>query len=127
MNAHGSTSLSAPADVAAAAKVAPVAPPRPPNPYIVPAFITCILITGHLTFGILESYSKTVAAILVSIAIELVLGRLVYGKWPHPASAYISGISAGILVRSGQLWPYFLVSLISITSKYVPDTRLAAM
>jgi Na+-translocating ferredoxin:NAD+ oxidoreductase RnfD subunit len=47
------------------------------------------------------------------------MGRLTYGKWPHPASAYISGISAGILVRSTQLWPYFLVSLISIASKYV--------
>jgi hypothetical protein len=117
MNAHGSTSLSAPADVAAAAKVAPVAPPRPPNPYIVPAFITCILITGHLTFGILESYSKTVAAILVSIAIELVLGRLVYGKWPHPASAYITGISVGILIRSPAFWPFVLCAAISIVSK----------
>jgi len=47
------------------------------------------------------------------------MGRITYGKWPHPASAYISGISAGILVRSNLLWPYFLTSLISITSKYV--------
>ena len=39
------------------------------------------------------------------------MGRMTYGKWPHPASAYISGISAGILVRSPLLWPYFLVSL----------------
>ena len=36
------------------------------------------------------------------------MGRLTYGKWPHPASAYISGISAGILVRSPFLWPYVL-------------------
>jgi len=48
-----------------------------------------------------------------------VMGRITYGAWPHPASAYISGISAGILVRSPFLWPYFLTSLISITSKYV--------
>ena len=47
------------------------------------------------------------------------MGRITYGKWPHPASAYISGISAGILVRSPLLWPYFLASLVSITSKYV--------
>jgi hypothetical protein len=47
------------------------------------------------------------------------MGRLTYGAWPHPASAYISGISAGILVRSPFLWPYFLTSLISIASKYV--------
>src|SRR6185295_2260162 len=50
---------------------------------------------------------------------ELILGRLTYGRWPHPASAYITGISVGILVRSPFLWPYVLASLISIASKYV--------
>ena len=49
---------------------------------------------------------------------ELILGRLVDGKWPHLASAYITGISVGILVRSPAFWPYALCSLISITSKY---------
>jgi Na+-transporting NADH:ubiquinone oxidoreductase subunit NqrB len=90
-----------------------------PNPYLVPAFITCILIAGHLTFGILESYSQTAVAIVVSIVLELVLGRVFYGKWVHPASAYITGISVGILVRSPALWPYALCSAISICSKYV--------
>ena len=49
----------------------------------------------------------------------MVLGRLTYGRWPHLASAYITGISVGILVRSPFLWPYALGSLISIASKYV--------
>jgi hypothetical protein len=46
------------------------------------------------------------------------LGRLITGKWPHLASAYITGISVGILIRSPAFWPYVLCSLISITSKY---------
>src|SRR6185295_19972466 len=50
---------------------------------------------------------------------ELILGRLTYGHFPHLASAYITGISVGILVRSPFLWPYALASLISIVSKYV--------
>ena len=37
----------------------------------------------------------------------------------HPASAYISGISVGILVRSPAFWPYALCAAISIMSKYV--------
>src|SRR5262249_18602504 len=53
-----------------------------------------------------------------SIAMELILGRMIVGKWPHLASAYISGISVGILIRSPAFWPYALCSLISITSKY---------
>jgi Na+-translocating ferredoxin:NAD+ oxidoreductase RnfD subunit len=89
------------------------------NPYLVPAFITCILLVGHATFGILEGYDKTLLAIVVSIAIELALGRIFYGKWVHPASAYITGISVGILIRSPAYWPYALCSALSITSKYV--------
>jgi Na+-translocating ferredoxin:NAD+ oxidoreductase RnfD subunit len=109
--------------------ITPVLPPaagskrapwfRLDNRYIAPLLITCILLVGHLSFGILESYQKTVLAILISIAAEMVLGQIFFHTWPHPASAYISGISVGILVRSPAYWPYVLCSLISIMSKYV--------
>jgi len=87
--------------------------------YLPPIFITCILLAGNLTFGMLESYQKTLLAIVTSVVTELVLARLLLGKWPHPASAYITGISVGILIRSPAFWPYALCSAISITSKYV--------
>jgi enediyne biosynthesis protein E5 len=93
------------------------------NRFIPPLFITCILLAGHLSFGMLESYQKTALAILVSIAMELLLGRSFVGKWPHLASAYITGISVGILIRSPAFWPYALCSAISITSKYVLRVR----
>src|ERR1700753_1383326 len=89
------------------------------NRFIPPLFITLILLVGNLSFGILESYTKTLLAIAVSIAVELILGRLFVGKWPHLASAYITGISVGILLRSPAFWPYALCSAIAITSKYV--------
>lgn len=89
------------------------------NRYVPPIFITSILLVGHLSYGILESYQKTLLAIAVSIAAEVVLSRVFIGKWPNVASAYITGISVGILVRSPAFWPFALCSLISITSKYV--------
>jgi enediyne biosynthesis protein E5 len=89
------------------------------NRFLGPILITGILISAHLSFGILEGYSRTGLAIAVAIAAELVMGRLTHGRWPHLASAYITGISVGILVRSPFLWPYALASLISIASKYV--------
>jgi hypothetical protein len=89
------------------------------NRFVPPIFITFILLVGHLSFGILESYQKTLLAIAVSMVAELILGRIFLGKWPYLASAYITGISVGILVRSPAFWPYALCSLISITSKYV--------
>lgn len=87
--------------------------------FIAPMLITLILLVGQLSFGILESYPKTVLAILTAIALELVLGKVISGKLPHLASAYISGISVGILIRSPFLWPFALCAAISIVSKYV--------
>jgi len=89
------------------------------NRYLAPALITCILLAGHLSFGILESYKKTGLAIVASLLTEIVLGRIFVGKWPNLASAYITGISVGILVRSPAFWPYIVCSVVSIMSKYV--------
>ena len=86
--------------------------------YLAPVLITAILLAGQLTYGILESYTRTLLAIATAIAMEMVLGRLVTKKWPYLASAYISGISVGILIRSPAFWPYALCAAISIVSKY---------
>jgi hypothetical protein len=83
-----------------------------------PVFITLILLVGNLSFGILESYSRTLLAIATSMAGEMILGRVFLKKWPHPASAYITGISVGILLRSPAYWTYALCAALSITSKY---------
>jgi hypothetical protein len=87
--------------------------------YLAPILVTVVLVVGQLTFGFLESWSRTAIAISTAIGVEMVLGRIFFGKWPHLASSYISGISVGMLVRSPAFWPYALCSAISITSKYV--------
>ena len=93
------------------------------NRYLAPLLITSILLGAHLSYGILEAWYTTALAIGTAIGAELLMGRLTYGAWPNPASAYITGISVGILVRSPFFWPYVLCSLISITSKYVLRLR----
>ena len=93
------------------------------NRFVPPIFITMILLVGHLSFGILESYQKTLLAIATSMIAELILGRVFIHQWPNLASAYISGISVGILVRSPAFWPYVLCALLAITSKYVVRLR----
>jgi enediyne biosynthesis protein E5 len=89
------------------------------NRYLPPLFITTILVVGHLWYGILESYERTALAIVCALVAELVLGRIFFGKWINLASAYISGISVGILIRSPAFWPYALCSVLSVMSKYV--------
>lgn len=92
--------------------------PKYDGRYTAPLLITGILVSGHLSFGILESFDKTLLAIGTSILAEIVLGKSLRGSIPHLSSAYISGISVGILVRSPLYWPFALCSLLSITSKY---------
>jgi enediyne biosynthesis protein E5 len=89
------------------------------NRYLPPLFITTILVVGHFAYGILESYERTALAIVSALVAELVLGRIFFGKWINLSSAYISGISVGILIRSPAFWPYALCSVLSIMSKYV--------
>jgi hypothetical protein len=89
------------------------------NRFLPPILITSILLTAHLSFGILEGWERTGLAIVTAFVTEMVLGRITYGKWPYAASAYITGISVGILLRSPFLWPYALCAFISIASKYV--------
>lgn len=89
------------------------------NRYVPPLFITCILLVGHFAYGILESWERTALAIVAALVTELVLGRIFFGKWLNLSSAYITGISVGILLRSPAFWPYALCSVLSIMSKYV--------
>jgi len=89
------------------------------NRFLPPLLITSILLTAHLSFGILEGWERTGLAIFTALVTEMVMGRVTYGKWPYAASAYITGISVGILLRSQYFWPYILCSFISVASKYV--------
>jgi Na+-translocating ferredoxin:NAD+ oxidoreductase RnfD subunit len=89
------------------------------NRYLAPILVTLVLVMGQITYGFLESWWRTALAIVTAILVEVVLSRIFWGKWPHLASSYISGISIGMLIRSPEFWPYALCSAISITSKYV--------
>jgi len=93
------------------------------NRYLSPLFITLILLVGNLSFGLLESFSRTLLAIGTALVLEVVLGRWFWGRIPNLASAYITGISVGILLRSPEYWPYALCSAIAITSKYALRVR----
>ncbi|MEX2282908.1 MAG: hypothetical protein WEE89_10545 [Gemmatimonadota bacterium] len=84
-----------------------------------PILITLILLGAHWTAGVLRSYLAIALAIGCALAADLLVGRLLLRERHPLASAYISGISVGILVRSPVLWPYAIGALLSIFSKYV--------
>ena len=82
-------------------------------------FITLILLVGQIFFGILDSYLNVVLAIATSVIAEMILAKVLVGARKNLASAYITGISVGILIRSNMVWPYVVAALLSIMSKYV--------
>ena len=87
--------------------------------YAPPLLISVILLVGHFNFGILEGYKAILLALACSVLAELILSKLIYGKWKNISSAYITGISCSILIRSTFLWPFAITAIISIMSKYV--------
>jgi Na+-translocating ferredoxin:NAD+ oxidoreductase RnfD subunit len=87
--------------------------------YVPPVFITLILLAGQVFFGILDNFLNVVLAIATSVIAEVVLAKAILGTRKNLASAYITGISVGILIRSNVIWPYVVAALISILSKYV--------
>jgi enediyne biosynthesis protein E5 len=90
-----------------------------PKSYIGPILISLVVVAAHLSFGVLDGWNKFAAALGAAMLTELVLFKIVTGKWRNLSSAYISGNSAGILVRSPMVWPFALCAAISIASKYV--------
>ncbi|MEJ2501944.1 MAG: hypothetical protein P8177_01290 [Gemmatimonadota bacterium] len=84
-----------------------------------PLLITLILLGAHWSYGVLGGFEAILLAIGTAIATEMVLARLILGHGRYLASAYISGISIGILIHSPMLWPYALGAALSIMSKYV--------
>jgi Na+-translocating ferredoxin:NAD+ oxidoreductase RnfD subunit len=87
--------------------------------YVPPAFITLLLFIGQLSFQMLDNYIYIVVSICTAIITEIVLSKLLLGKMKSFASAYITGISVGILIRSTMIWPYIITAVLSIMSKYV--------
>lgn len=90
-----------------------------PKSLIGPLLITTLLIGAHLSFGILDGYQKLLLAVITSIVMENLLHKYTKGSLKGISSAYVSGISAGILIRSAYYWPFALTAMISIASKYV--------
>ncbi len=89
------------------------------NRFLAPLLVSCTLLAGELTFGVLESWVQTALAIVTAMVTEAVLGRFVLGRWPNLASAYIAGTSAGMLLRSPFMWPFVVGGMLTIMSKYV--------
>lgn len=84
-----------------------------------PLLITLILIGAHWSFGVLRGYEAVALAVASTVVTELALRRILTGQKAQLVSAYISGISISILVRSPMLWPYAFGGVVSVMSKYV--------
>src|SRR5438093_3245939 len=89
--------------------------------YPVSFLITLILVLGEARYGILGGYDRLIAALGVCTATELILSRLLRGRFANVQSAYITGISLALLIkpRTDLLWPFVLGGFLAIASKYV--------
>jgi enediyne biosynthesis protein E5 len=87
--------------------------------YIAPMLITCVLIGAQLAYRVFPDLRMLLVPICSAMLTEMIVGRFMDKKWPHLASAYVTGISVGIILKTNFLWPYAVCSALSILSKYV--------
>jgi Na+-transporting NADH:ubiquinone oxidoreductase subunit NqrB len=72
---------------------------------------------AHWSYGVLRGYEAILLSVVTAVVLEFAFRRRLTGHPPQIASAYITGISIAILVRSPELWPYALGAALSILSK----------
>jgi hypothetical protein len=96
-----------------------------PPKYLSSILITIVLVVGQLVGDIVGGYDRLILALGAAVAAELVLSRLLRGRWPVLLSAYISGNSIAILTKpaGGLLWPFWMGSVLAIMSKYALTYR----
>ena len=81
--------------------------------------ITLVLVAGQLSFGFLESWSRTALAIVTAIVFEMVLGRVFLGNLAAPRQRIRHRHQRRHPGPLPRYWPYALCSAISIASKYL--------
>jgi Na+-translocating ferredoxin:NAD+ oxidoreductase RnfD subunit len=88
--------------------------------YLVSFLITLILVLGEARYGILGGYDRLATALGVCVATELVLSRLMRGRFASVQSAYVTGLSLALLLKPqhGVLWPFAVGAFLAIASKY---------
>ncbi len=99
----------------------PEIPPR----YLSSGLLTFILVFGQAFFDIIGGYERLALALGTALLTEVVLSAWLRGSWPVLLSAYISGNSVAILTKPAAdlLWPFWIGSLLAISSKYVLTYR----
>src|SRR5690606_41742614 len=86
--------------------------------YVPPIVLSLIVLAGQFSFAILDDYVNILAAIFVALITEIVLARFALGTWKNLCSAYITGISVGMLIRFTVISPYILAAVLSTMSTY---------
>jgi Na+-transporting NADH:ubiquinone oxidoreductase subunit NqrB len=93
--------------------------------YLVAFLITVVLLAAQLRYHAIGGYERLALALLTCMATEAVLSWFVRGTVVNLQSAYISGLSLTLLVKTqgGALWPFALGGFLAISSKYVLQYR----
>jgi Na+-translocating ferredoxin:NAD+ oxidoreductase RnfD subunit len=92
--------------------------------------ITLILVIGNVFYHILEGpllggYDALLTALASCMLTEILLSEFLRGKFPVLVSAYISGISLTLLLKTPAFypWPFAIGGFVAIASKYVLTWR----
>lgn len=91
--------------------------------YLVLLFLLSFVFAGQLLLGFFQRWDSMLIAIMTASITEMMLTRLLRGKWIFPLSALITGLGISLLLSSHLLWPYAMASALSIGIKHIVRIR----
>lgn len=98
--------------------------PAPSDPRMVQiAILASFTLLGKFVLGFEVSWLQIAAAVLTACLLDAALSYWQAGILLVPASALISGLSLGLLLRSPELWPFVLAGVVTVLAKHFIRVR----
>lgn len=87
------------------------------------AILASFTLLGKFVLGFDVSWLQVAAAVLTACLLDAALSYSRSGTVLVPASALISGLSLGLLLRSPELWPFLLAGAVTVLAKHFIRVR----
>lgn len=87
------------------------------------AILASFTLLGKFVLGFEVSWFQIAAAVLTACLLDAALSYRQAGILLVPASALISGLSLGLLLRAPELWPFVLAGAVTVLAKHFIRVR----
>lgn len=80
--------------------------------------LTVFTLAGQFWLGFPVEPSEVLVSVALTVVLDAGLTRWLDRRWVAPLSPVISGLSIGLLIRGGNVWPFVVAAAAAVASKH---------